>query len=150
MDVNSLYTNIDYDEGADACYRNLETHKNKTLPSSTFKNCILLSLKSNIFQFCNTFHIQKMGTTIGTAMPANYANLFMDMFETSHLNDFHKKTGKKTFIMAAFYRRHIFPLNRGWRIVEGIFSIFPEIQWHKEYEVSHKIWNHNLPKLSTS
>ena len=64
MDVNSLYTNIDYDEGADACYKNLETHKNKTLPSSTFKNCILLSLKSNIFQFCN-FSYSKNGDNNG-------------------------------------------------------------------------------------
>ena len=33
-----------------------------------------------------------------TLMADNYANLFMDMFETSLLYDFHKKTGKKLLI----------------------------------------------------
>ena len=49
IDVNSLYDNIDHEEGAVASYRKLETHKNKTVPSKTLKNCILLILKSNIF-----------------------------------------------------------------------------------------------------
>ena len=61
MGVNSLYTNIDHEEGAYACYKKLETRKNKTVPSNTLKNCVLLILKSNIFRFCNTFHIQKRG-----------------------------------------------------------------------------------------
>ena len=33
---------------------------------------------------------------MGTPMVANYANLFMNMFETSLLNDFHKKNWKET------------------------------------------------------
>ena len=39
---------------------------------------------------------------MGTPMAANYANLIMDMFETSLLNDFHKKTGKKRLIWLCF------------------------------------------------
>ena len=61
MDVNSAYTNIDHEEGADACCKKIETRKNKTVPSNTLKNCILLILKSNIFRLGNTFHIQKRG-----------------------------------------------------------------------------------------
>ena len=41
MDVSSLYTNIDHEEGAQACYEKLETRSNKTVPSTTLK-------KSNI------------------------------------------------------------------------------------------------------
>ena len=37
MDVTSLYTNIDHDEGADACYEMLEKRVNKTVPSSPLK-----------------------------------------------------------------------------------------------------------------
>ena len=33
MDVNSLYNNIDHEDDADACYKKLETHKNKTARS---------------------------------------------------------------------------------------------------------------------
>ena len=36
MDVNSLYTNIDHKEGANAYYKKLETRKNKTVPSNTY------------------------------------------------------------------------------------------------------------------
>ena len=39
---------------------------------------------------------------MGTPMAANYANLFMDMFEISLLNDFHKRTGKKPLIWLRF------------------------------------------------
>ena len=39
---------------------------------------------------------------MATPIAANYANLFMDMFETTLLNDFHKKTGKKPLIWLRF------------------------------------------------
>ena len=39
---------------------------------------------------------------MGTLMAVNYANLFMDMFETSLLYDFHKKTGTKPLIWLRF------------------------------------------------
>ena len=134
MDINNLCTNIDHKESADACYKKLETCKNKTVSSNTLKNCILLILKCNIFRFCNTFHIQKKGTAMGSPMAANYADLFMDMFETSFLNDFHKKDGKKLLIWLHFIDDIFF-------IWTDAFSILPEIQWNKEYEISHNIWN---------
>ena len=42
------------------------------------------------------FSYTKEETAMGT--PVNYANLLMEMFETSRLNDLHKKTGKKPLI----------------------------------------------------
>ena len=39
---------------------------------------------------------------MGSPVAANYADLFMDMLETSLLNDFHKKTGKKLLIWLRF------------------------------------------------
>ena len=102
MDVNNLYTDIDHKRGTDACYKKLETRKNKTVLRSTLKSCIQLFQKSNIFRFSNTFHLLKRGTGMGTSMAANYANLFMKMFETLLLNDFHKKAGKKPLIWVNF------------------------------------------------
>ena len=40
MDVSSLYTNIDHDEGADACFEQLENRKNKTIPSLMLRSLI--------------------------------------------------------------------------------------------------------------
>ena len=138
MDVNSLYTNIDHEEGADACYKKLGARKNKTVSSNTLKNCILLILKSNIFWFCNTFHIQKKGTAMATPMAANYANLFMDMFETSLLNDFHKKTGKKPLIWLRFIDDIFFIWIDGEDSLKEFLAFYQKYS-ETEYEVSHKI-----------
>ena len=69
MDVNSLYTNIDQEEGSDACYKKLETQKNKSAPS-------------------------KKGD-MGSPMATNYVNLFMGIFVTSLQNKFYKNKKNK-------------------------------------------------------
>ena len=53
MDVASLYTNIDHDEGATTCFERLEKRINKKVPSSTIKNLIKLVLSTNVFRFDN-------------------------------------------------------------------------------------------------
>ena len=45
MDVSSLYTNIDHEEGAEAYFQKLEKRKNKTTPSLLLKRLILMVLK---------------------------------------------------------------------------------------------------------
>ena len=127
MDVNSLYTNIDQEEGSDACYKKLETHKNKSAPSKTLKDCILLILKSNISVLWYSSSTKKgdMGSPVAT----NYVNLFMRIFETSLQNKFYKKknkkkTGKETLNIATFHPWHVFCLDRWWRLVERVFSVF--------------------------
>jgi len=95
MDVSSLYTNIDHDEGAEACFRKPEMRKNKTIPSSFLLNLIQTVLKSNIFRFQNKLYRQIKGTAMGTPMAPNYANLFMDCFETDLLHDFYVIHGYK-------------------------------------------------------
>ena len=64
VDVTSLYTNINHEECADACYKKLKTRKNKTVPSNTLQSCTLLILKSNIFRLCSTLHLQKRGQLV--------------------------------------------------------------------------------------
>ena len=98
MDVASLYTNIDQEEGAEACFEKLETRNNKYVASSLLKRFILLVLRSNIFRFGNRFYRQIKGTAMGTPMAPNYANLFMDKFERGILDDYYAKTGLKPLI----------------------------------------------------
>ena len=81
MDVSSLYTNIDHEEGAEACFKKLEERKNKSIPSIVIKNLILMILKSNAFRFGNEYFRQKTGTALGTPMAPNYADIFTDSFE---------------------------------------------------------------------
>ena len=98
MDVGSLYTNIDHQEGAEACYEALETRKNKTIPSSLLRRLILLVLKSNIFRFNDSLYQQIKGTAMGTPMAVNYANLFLNKFETQMLNAYERKTNLRPLI----------------------------------------------------
>ena len=102
MDVTSLYTNIDHEEGAQACFEKLETRQNKHVSSTLLKKLILLVLKSNIFKFGTAFYQQIKGTAMGTPMAPNYANLFMDKFETNILKSYYKKTGIRPLIWVRF------------------------------------------------
>ena len=98
MDVSALYTNIDHEEGAQACLEALEKRKKKTIPSAILKTLILLVLKSNAFRFGNNIYRQIMGTAMGTPMAPNYANLFMADYETNLIEKYYKKKGMKPLV----------------------------------------------------
>ena len=55
MDVSSLYTNIDREEGAETCFKRLEGRKKKSILSIVIKNLIFMILKTNVFRFGNEF-----------------------------------------------------------------------------------------------
>ena len=98
MDISSLYTNIDHQEGADACFECLEKRNSKKISSSLLKQLILVVLKHNVFRFGNDLYRQIKGTAMGTPMAVNYANLFLHKFETEMLNDYERKTGLRPYI----------------------------------------------------
>ena len=87
MDVPSLYTNIDHEEGEEACFKKLEERK-KTTPSIVIKSFILMMLKSNAFRFGNEYYRQITRTVMGTPMAPNYGKLFMNNFEQNLLRDY--------------------------------------------------------------
>ena len=74
MDVSSLYTNIDHEEGAEACFKKLEERKNKSIPFIVIKNLILMILKSNAFQFGNEYYSYRQITRTATAMETPMAS----------------------------------------------------------------------------
>ena len=102
MDVASLYTNIDENERAEACYRKFETRENPSIPSSILKKLILLVLNNNYFRFGNIFVRQKKGTAMATPIAPNYANVSLDEFEQSMLQEYFKKHGKRPLIWLRF------------------------------------------------
>ena len=112
MDVSSLYTNIDQEEGAEACYEKLEERKHKNIPSAILKKLILLVLRCNIFRFQTIFYTQRKGTCMGTPMAPNYANLFMDKFEQNLLTEFYQKTGIRPLMW--------------WRYIDDIFFVWKD------------------------
>ena len=59
----------------------------KTVLSNILESCILLIFKSNIIQFLNSFYLKK-GIAMGTPIAPDYANFFMNLFQTPLLNHF--------------------------------------------------------------
>ena len=49
MNVSSLYTNINQEQGAEAYFKKLEERKNKCIPSIVNKNSVLMILNLPIF-----------------------------------------------------------------------------------------------------
>ena len=88
MDVSSLYTNIDHEEGAET--------------SIAIKNLILMILKSNAFRFANEYYRQITDAAMGTPMALNYANLFMNNFEQNLLRHYSQKTGLSPLVWFRF------------------------------------------------
>ena len=94
MDVNSLYPNIDHDEGTAVCFEALEKRSNKTIPSKLISDLILFILKSNTLSFKGQYFHQIKGIAMGTLMAVNFANLFMSKFESKLLEDYAALYGK--------------------------------------------------------
>ena len=111
MDISSLYTNIDHNEGADSCYRALQKRSLKKVSSAILKKLILLVLQSNIFRFNEQLYRKIKGTAMGTPMAVNYANIFLDDFENKMLDEFYEINKMRPLVW--------------WRYIDDIFFI-----WH--------------------
>ena len=51
-------------------------------------DCVVLLCHNMYFKFNGDFYLQTGGTAIGTSLAPNYANLFMDKFETKALANY--------------------------------------------------------------
>ena len=88
LDVSSLYTNIPNHEGLIAVASHLRKDRTKD-PITPY--LLKLVLHSMNFTFNDEHYLQVGGTAMGTGVAPNYANLFMDRFETKALDGWDKK-----------------------------------------------------------
>ena len=81
LDVSSLYTNIDTDEGLTIVEEELgKTNQNKPSPK-TLSYLLEKVLKLNNFTFGNEHYFQIKGTAMGTRVTPNFANVYMGRLE---------------------------------------------------------------------
>ena len=81
LDVSSLYTNIDTDDGLAIIEEEL-AKTGQIQPSAKTLTCLLEKvLKLNNFTFDNHNFIQVKGTAVGTRAAPNFANVYMGRFE---------------------------------------------------------------------
>ena len=81
LDLKSLYTNIDNEEGLWVFEEELEKRSVKNTPSFSIALLMKLVLILNNFVFNGVNYLQKMGVAMGTRSAPNFSNVFMGYFE---------------------------------------------------------------------
>ena len=124
MDAHNLYNNIDYEEGAEACFRALKKRNQKVVSSKTLKS---------MFRLSNLIYQQIMRTAMGTPMCCNFANLFMSEVESNMLNEYQTATGNRPFL----WLRYIDDMFFLWSIDEE--SLLKFIKFVRTYSKSKEM-----------
>ena len=81
LDVKSLHTNIDNNEGLRVVEEELEKRATKNTQSFAVTLLMKLVLILNNFVFNGVNYLQKKDTAMGTRAAPNFANVFMGYFE---------------------------------------------------------------------
>ena len=104
FDIVSLYTNIPVQESIDLILDTIYSNGVqyfKGLEQSDFKKLLDLALKDSYFKFNNALYKQTAGLAMGSAISPLIANVFLNHFETSILENC------PTNIKPKFYRRYL-------------------------------------------
>ncbi|XP_065909345.1 uncharacterized protein [Dysidea avara] len=101
IDVKSLYTNIDNEDGIQACYEAWLTQNDdpQQPPAEVLRYLLELVLKLNTLEFNEKFYLQIKGTAMGSKAAPAYANAFMGQLEKNIL--------QMANIKPLFYKRFI-------------------------------------------
>ncbi|XP_024120271.1 uncharacterized protein LOC112141375, partial [Oryzias melastigma] len=116
MDIDSLYTNIDIEEGIQAVKRIFLKYPDSKRPDKELLQLLEINLKRNDFQFHDDFYLQIKGTAMGKKFAPAYANIFMAEWETAAL---HKCTLKPLC-----YFRYLDDIWGVWSHSEQEFEMF--------------------------
>lgn len=86
LDVVSLYTNIPHADGIRSVLQAYNDSVNdKPIDGSTLGTILALILELNNFEFNGEHYVQTSGTSMGTKIGPNYANIFMGILENNFL-----------------------------------------------------------------
>ena len=86
-----MYTNIPNEEGITVVADKLKSDPTKAPIADFITDLLRLVLTNMNFEFNGDHYLQIGGTAMGTSLAPNYANLFMDWFETKALKGFRLK-----------------------------------------------------------
>ena len=85
LDVESMYTNIDNNQGLEAVKIAFEANPNPKRSDKHILELLELSLRNNDFEFNNETFLQISGTAMGKKFAPSYANIFMAHWESTAL-----------------------------------------------------------------
>ena len=136
MDVSSLYTNIDNEEGIKAIRNNASLKSRYSEKFISFICTLMyLILTLNNFIFNGKNYHQIKGTAMGTRAAPNYANIFMGWFEDEYV---YKSVFKQNI---SFYGRYIDDIFMIWngslvdlqKFLSYINGVHPSIKFTYEF-----------------
>ena len=91
LDVESMYTNIDNEQGLEAVRNIFQANPSPRRSDKHIFELLELSLKNNDFEFNNETFLQISGTAMGKKFAPSYANLFMAQWENTALDKCYQK-----------------------------------------------------------
>jgi len=137
-DATSMYTNIDPKEGISTLKKYFDEFDNECINENIQTDLLLeltaLVMKTNVFQFGNTWWQQKIGTAMGTPCACIYATLFFAFFERTLLLVKYKHN-------LLFYKRQIddifaiwLPSNdpQAWSAFKQDLNLCSNLTWNTE------------------
>lgn len=116
IDVDSLYTNIDTQEGITTIRDILLKFPDKNRPNKELLQLLEINLTRNDFEFDGQFFLQTKGTAMGKKFAPAYADIFMAAWETAAL--------EKCVIKPLHYFRYLDDIWGVWAASEEEFSAF--------------------------
>ena len=136
LDVSSLYTNIDTDEGLGIIKEELEKISSSSPSAETLTSLLEKVLKMNNLVFDNENYLQVKGTAMGTRAAPNFAHVYMGKIERENANE--SPLGELIIDWARFID-DIFLLWRGcleslMKFIEHLNNAIPSIKF--TYEIS--------------
>ena len=143
-DVESMYTNINNEDGLAAVQFFFNKYPRPDRPSDLLLNILKVCLASNDFLFLGNFWLQISGTAMGKIFAPSYANLFMAKME----QDFFNHTG---------YQPHLY-----LRYLDDIFIVWTEDRtklesflkdfnsFHRSVRITHTIHHASIDYLDVT
>ncbi|KAF7643633.1 hypothetical protein LDENG_00236130 [Lucifuga dentata] len=116
IDVDSLYTNIDIQEGIQAIKNIMKKYPDRDRPDGELLRLLEINLTRNDFEFNGDFFLQIKDTAMGKKFAPAYANIFMAEWESTALASCQKKP--------LYYYRYLDDIWRVWTHSEEDFKLF--------------------------
>lgn len=144
IDIDSLYTNINTEQGLRVIQSCLNRYPDSDRPDQELLQLLRICLTNNDFSFNNNHYLQVHGTAMGQRFAPSYANIYMSEWERGAL--------AKCTLQPTFYLRFLDDIIGAWPHDISLFQEFIDTlnSHHPSIQVKHTIDPHQINFLDTT
>ncbi len=144
LDVDSMYTNIDNEDGLEAVKKAFISQPDSYRSDEHILKLLEIGLKNNDFEFNGERFLQISGTAMGKKFAPSYANIFMADWEETAL--------EKCYQTPSFYLRYLDDIFLIWDHGEANFWNFFEIlnNHHPAIKLTARVEKQSIDFLDVS